>query len=271
LEHAVLAALRLCCGAPAREPVAAGPIPADGARRGVSQASSIECWRSIWTHLDQSLDGEFDSIDWFRDYDADLPCDAALDAVERHADALFAGLAQADVELLAVRSRVVCAGRFNQLLEQRGNKANVLSHTTLELLAELLEPLDEGAIRIHCDKHGGRNRYAPLLQQTFPEHLIEVHCESRAESLYRWGPRERRVEIHFTAGGEAALPAALASMTSKYLRELAMRAFNDFWVREVPGIRPTAGYPVDAQRFRKAIAARQAELAIEDCVLWRNK
>jgi hypothetical protein len=60
-------------------------------------------------------------------------------------------------------------------------------------------------------------------------------------------------------------------MTSKYLRELAMRAFNHFWLREVPGIKPTAGYPVDAQRFRRAIAARQAELAIDVRRLWRNK
>ena len=45
------------------------------------------------------------------------------------------------------------------------------------------------------------------------------------------------------------MPAALASMTSKYLRELAMRAFNEFWCGRVHDLAPTAGYPRDARRF----------------------
>jgi hypothetical protein len=60
-------------------------------------------------------------------------------------------------------------------------------------------------------------------------------------------------------------------MTAKYLRELAMRPFNDFWCARVKDLRPTAGYPMDAHRFRKAIAAEQRKLGIEDRVLWRNR
>jgi len=45
-------------------------------------------------------------------------------------------------------------------------------------------------------------------------------------------------------------------MTAKYLRETAMRAFNAFWAERVPGLRPTAGYPGDARRFREEIADR---------------
>ena len=51
--------------------------------------------------------------------------------------------------------------------------------------------------------------------------------------------------------GEEFLPTALASMTAKYLRELSMRAFNEFWCARVPGLRPTAGYPGDAPRFKQ--------------------
>ncbi len=58
-------------------------------------------------------------------------------------------------------------------------------------------------------------------------------------------------------------------MTSKYLRELAMRAFNDFWCSRVPNLTATAGYPVDAKRFKAAIAAAQTELGIDDQLLWR--
>jgi hypothetical protein len=71
--------------------------------------------------------------------------------------------------------------------------------------------------------------------------------------------------------GERFMPTALASMTAKYLRELSMRAFNEFWASHVKDLRPTAGYPTDSHRFRKAIAAKQRELGIEDRVLWRKR
>jgi hypothetical protein len=95
--------------------------------------------------------------------------------------------------------------------------------------------------------------------------------ESHAESRYEWGPPESRVHASFRMNGERFLPTALASMTAKYLRELAMRAFNEFWCARLPDLRPTAGYPADSHRFRKAIAATQRELRIDDHVLWRNR
>jgi len=122
-----------------------------------------------------------------------------------------------------------------------------------------------------CDKHGGRNRYGPALQHQFPDDLVEVHGESRAVSVYRWGPAETRIEVRFQVGGERMLPTALASMASKYLRELAMHALNAYWAEQVPGLRPTAGYPVDAKRFKSEIAIRQTELGIDDLDLWRDR
>jgi hypothetical protein len=71
--------------------------------------------------------------------------------------------------------------------------------------------------------------------------------------------------------GERFMPTALASMTAKYLRELSMQAFNEFWRAFVPELKPTAGYYRDAWRFKKEIAAKQQELRIDDRVIWRNR
>ena len=57
--------------------------------------------------------------------------------------------------------------------------------------------------------------------------------------------------------------------TPPILRELAMRAFNAFWTAHQPGLKPTAGYPVDARRFRAEIATKLDELAIDSHLLWR--
>jgi hypothetical protein len=122
-----------------------------------------------------------------------------------------------------------------------------------------------------CDKHGGRNHYAPLLVDAFSQTLVQVQIESRAVSRYRLPLFGFDVQITFQCQGESFMPTALASMTAKYVRELAMRAFNEYWCERVPDLRPTAGYPGDSRRFKRAIAAVQAALGIDDQVLWRRR
>ena len=60
-------------------------------------------------------------------------------------------------------------------------------------------------------------------------------------------------------------------MLAKYLRELSMKAFNQYWQRYVPDLRPTAGYPVDAKRFKQQISAAQQRLKVDDQQLWRTR
>ncbi|MHC4398121.1 MAG: hypothetical protein ACYTG0_00400 [Planctomycetota bacterium] len=228
-------------------------------------------WQEVWQATSGDPSDRRLSIPWYADYDPPLPLDAEVAACEEDAESLRKGLAEAGVRLVEIRSRAVFPQEFNGLLERRGSKATVLSHATLELITRVIDPLKTAPVRIVCDKHGGRNRYGPLLAAHFPEWLIRVHGESRRRSVYRFGPQDRPVEIRFQTKAESQLPTALASMASKYLRELAMRAFNAFWCRQVDGLRPTAGYPQDAKRFKEKIAHAQTELAIDDRMLWRAK
>jgi hypothetical protein len=203
--------------------------------------------------------------------DLPLPLDAAAGELEALGPRLQAACSASGVRLLAVRSRAIFPGEFNGLLRHCGSKGLLLSRATLGLAAAALESLSGGPVAVLCDKHGGRDHYLPLLMECFPGPLVEVHGEGRRQSVYRFGPAERRVEFRFQAKAEAHLPAALASMAAKYLRELAMRAWNDFWRRRLPGLAPTAGYPQDAPRFMSQIAAEQKRLGIDDHLLWRTK
>jgi hypothetical protein len=227
--------------------------------------------RGVWQILaGESLD-HMRSIPWYADHDVPAPLDCAADEIEPAIEALQTGLAASGVRLLAVRSRAIFEPEFNDLVEHHGSKGTALSHETLALAARLIGELPDGSISLVCDKHGGRDRYAPLLQQHFPESLVEVHGEGRQRSVYRFGPPERRVDVCFRTKAEECLPAALASMASKYLRELAMRALNEYWSSRVPNLQPTAGYPQDAKRFRLDIAETQKQLHISDRVLWRMR
>ncbi|MEN6450223.1 MAG: hypothetical protein ABFC96_07015 [Thermoguttaceae bacterium] len=229
------------------------------------------CWRDVWQALAPDAIEPMRCVPWYADYDRPTPLDCDGEDLALLAEPLRAGLAAAGVRLVAMRSRAVFAHQFNDLIEQHGNKGAALSHETLALAARMIDPLPPAPVSVICDKHGGRNRYGDLLAEHFPDSFIEVHGEGGPRSTYRFGPADRRIQFTFRVRAEACLPAALASMASKYLRELAMRAFNDYWRGHLPGLEPTAGYPVDAKRFRAAIAQKQRQLKIDDRILWRQR
>ncbi len=215
------------------------------------------------------------ALPWYADYNCPLPIDATKEIVAELAERLVASCEIASVRLVDMRARLVFPQEFNELTEHYGTKGAALSHVSIGLLKAILTSSRNSQLAtrksITCDKHGGRNRYGALLQHHFSDEPIEVLEESRPASRYRWGTPKARTEICFRTKGEAELPVALASMMAKYHRELAMRAFNAFWIKQVPGLMPTAGYPQDAKRFQSEIAAVQSTLGIEDRILWRNR
>lgn len=227
-------------------------------------------WRELWQLLAADPSDSLDSVPWHDGKDLDLPRAACLDSVCRLAQRVSKRLNRLQVRLVAIRAVAIFPGQFNDLVELHGNKSTVLSRLSLALVAEVLaNQAPHSSVIVSCDKHGGRNRYGELLQLTFPEYLVEVYDECTAESIYRWGPRDRRIECRFCAQGESFLPSALASMTAKYLRELSMEVFNQFWRSHLPELEPTAGYPGDARRFHREIQGLQQELGISDGKLWR--
>ncbi len=228
-------------------------------------------WRQAWDALAPDASGARESIPWYTGYEASVPIAASPAENRLAACALETGLGASGVRLVELRSRVVFEEEFNGRVGQYGSKGETLSQITLALVCDVCRPLPAGPIRVVCDKHGGRSHYQHLLAQHFPQWLIEVYGEGRQQSVYRFGPRERRMEIRFHAKAEAFLPTALASMASKYLRELAMEALNAYWCAQVSGLNRTAGYPADSRRFKNDIAAAQARLGIEDRVLWRSR
>jgi ribonuclease HII len=179
-------------------------------------------------------------------------------------------LADCGVTLVDLRVRVMMPSEFNRTIPRVTNKATLLSHVTLGLLAELLRrhAAAHEPVFIEADKHGGRDSYAGLLQQHWPDAAVVTHHESRAQSRYTMDNGAART-IHFSARGESSLATACASLAAKSIRELAMHGFNKFWRTQQPDLRPTAGYSVDAGRFLEETAALRERLEIADELLIR--
>jgi len=172
-----------------------------------------------------------------------------------------------------IRSQIVGPKRFNELLDHWGSKGAVLGEALVELLRSN-QRLDEDSepLIFVVDKHGGRNNYAAMLQQAFSEGLVMAREEGMSRSVYQVLGLERRIELTIQprADGEY-LCVALASMVSKYVRELLMLEFNRFWEAQVPGLKPTAGYPGDAARFYEEIRPAALKLGIPEQIIWRRR
>ncbi len=184
-------------------------------------------------------------------------------------------LAEKGAELVGVRARVLFPAQFNRLLRRWGNKALVLSHASLALVRQTLESFFENRpaepVLVICDKHGGRNHYGGLLMEHFPARWFQPGEESAACSTYRHGCGVQRMDFFFQRQGEQHLVVAWASLVAKYLRELAMQAWNHFWCGRQPQLRPTAGYPQDARRFWEQTACVRQQLDWPQEWLWRER
>lgn len=243
LEHGALAALA----------ITAGTAPID--------------WRSLVTAVGETawpgVPPERDALEALA-----LPQAAPADEIAAQAGAIAAGLAGHGVRLAGVRCRVMHPGEFNRLLDAGLNKSDILSRTTLGLAAGMLPGGPRGPVVIWCDRHGGRRRYAALVAGHFESATLRVLDETAARSCYELPAAGCRIE--FTVGGEGRMPVALASMAAKYVRELSMLAFNAHWGARIPGLRETAGYPVDAARWRRDAEAAGRRSAIPWDEVWRR-
>lgn len=202
-----------------------------------------------------------------------LPAHAPAEDLVHHAGRFGEACATANVTDWQVRSVVVCPRRFNEVLDAAGSKGGVLAHALHVLLQDTRArlPGDDG-LSILVDKHGGRNTYAALIQHALSDGVVLARVEGMARSVYEVRGLGRDVCLTFQPRADTEhFCVALASMLSKYLRELLMVEFNQFWQEHVPGLKPTAGYPGDAARFFDAIRDHALRLGLTDATLWRRK
>lgn len=202
-----------------------------------------------------------------------LPVDLGQDESRMLLEKATRFFGDCQIQFRDVVSKTLHPLEFNRECEALGNKANLLSKTTLDLVKVLMDETDQAEILVRCDKHGGRSKYSEVIQNCLTDQWIHVVQERPDVSVYKFSTSDRRqqVRMEFRAKGERYLPVATSSVFAKYLREVCMKNFNQFWMNRISGLKPTAGYPVDAKRFRAEIATEQKVLGIEDAVLWRNR
>jgi ribonuclease HII len=202
-----------------------------------------------------------------------VPSPAGLEVTAATYRAPFDG---ADWRIVGVHAVVVGPARFNAALTETDSKARVHFAAFARLMdglwAAARQSETASVTHVRSDKHGGRHFYYEPLLDAFPDVWIDRGPEGPALSRYMLRAADRRLELCLQprADAEDGL-VALASIVSKTLRERWMGVFNAYWAARIPGLRPTAGYPGDAQRFRVAIEPHCAARDLPPALWWRLK
>ena len=212
---------------------------------------------------------------WHRPTDdwpwAELP--AAVDAgvVGIAANQLGVAARSAGVETAWLGAGVLFADRFNAMAAQARSKAGVSFSLVARELARVWRSCAGGRAYVAIDRQSGRRRYREPLMQAFPDAALRELGEDEDASHYRLEAGDRAMTVVFRTGAEETdLPAALASMTAKYLRQLLMRRLQAWFQVHAPEIAPTEGYGKDGRRFCDEVIPRLPELGAAEWQLRRR-
>jgi hypothetical protein len=152
------------------------------------------------------------------------------------------------------------------------NKNEILLMETGARIAGLAAAFSGESVLAVVDKQGGRNCYLPFLTELFPGAWLETLAEGAETSADRVRRAEGDIELRFSAKGDRfSFATALASMAAKYARERAMAELNAWFSGRIPGLKETAGYPVDAKRWRGEVEKTADARALMVDTVWRIK
>ncbi len=153
-------------------------------------------------------------------------------------------------KLVGLSSFCLDVGHYNTLIDLMKNKSQVLFTTTTRLLQGLMDRFADQDIHILIDRQGGRVHYREHLLRSFGQMELRIVQESERRSAYVLRGRSRCVHLSFEVGADDRhLAVSLASMVSKYIRELLMECMNAYFAGMSPELKPTAGYWTDGLRF----------------------
>lgn len=193
------------------------------------------------------------ALPWYREVNRQLPIDPHRSACAGVAERLGRAMRETGLQCSRIRAAVVPEDSFNQRLRATRNKSSLVVEQVLHLMRSIAELPHEGDVYFRIDRLGGRANYREILQDAFPDrHLYELMVSPECSRYRLAAQNDWHVEFLVDADRHH-LPVALASMVAKYTRELMMIAFNNWWRRQSPDLKPTAGYYGDAARFLRDI------------------
>ena len=201
--------------------------------------------------LFESLGVGFESRPWYATEPESLPVGSTTAQINIATNLIRTASHEAGLKLQTLACKAMGEQEFNETVRTTGTKAETTLRAVGYHLRRIKQEFAGEHIRVMCDRLGGRTGYGAVLARELQADVRVVEESSRL-SRYEVGPARDHnpMIVQFMPEAEDShLPVALASMTAKLVRELAMARFNRYWSSRIPEIKPTAGYTQDARRW----------------------
>lgn len=182
-------------------------------------------------------------------------------------------LVKNDMSLVDLSSDCLDVGYYNEMVSNVRNKARVLFTSVAGLIVRAYNSVGDGqCVQVVVDRQGGRISYVNLLRKMFPQLELCIVRQDTKCSSYELSGEGKQLRIHFVVKADSiSLPVSLASMTSKYIREVMMESINRYFLSHCDEIEPTAGYWQDGQRFVKDLQQKAGHLQYDAEKLIRTR
>ena len=182
-------------------------------------------------------------------------------------------LSKNGMSLVDLCSDCLDVGYYNRMVSNVRNKARVLFTSVASLIVRAYESVEDGGcVQVVVDRQGGRISYVELLRKMFPQLELCIVRQDPKCSSYELGGGGKQLRIHFVVKADSiSLPVSLASMASKYIREVMMESINRYFLSHCDEIEPTAGYWQDGQRFVKDLQKKVGHLQYDAEKLIRTR
>jgi len=267
LERGVLCFAGAAAASPGSRPANDAAVTGSAERDAPSRPVLPGTCRALLSQLGADLP----ELPWYagesplpRDHDAGL---LAIDAAK-----LLAACRSAGVHAVRLACHAMDARAFNERVARSGSKAEAVMSTVMRQVDALRKAFPGDDLRVVVDRQSGRRNYLKELGYAFPDLTVRILREDDEQSAYELlgGPSRLRIAFR-TQAEDHHLPVALASMTAKFVRELALLRFNAFFAARKPGLRPTAGYVEDGRRFLADIEPVLTTLKVPRDTLVRSR
>ena len=191
-----------------------------------------------------------------------FPAHAEADEIRSAQGSMDAALAEAGARAVHLEAAPLFEPELNRRFESGLNKNEALLMETGRHLAALAKKFPGLRMVVVVDKQGGRNDYLPFLTALFPGVWPQEVLASGQSSHYRLLRPGGTMDVYFNAKADRdSFATALASLAAKYVRERAMAELNAWFGERLPGLKATAGYPLDAGRWLDEVRAVPGDLA----------
>jgi ribonuclease HII len=172
--------------------------------------------------------------------------------------------------LLGLKSCCLDVAYYNKMVGSVKNKASVLFTAVSQLIKSAFDNFPGDYLHVIVDRQGGRTRYRRNLQRMFPDMELTIIREDQTTSSYELRAKGKQMRLHFVVGADQRFfPVSLASMVSKYIRELLVDSMNRYFTGLVPELKPTEGYWKDGLRFIEDLKKNIPHLTFDSSQLIR--